>query len=119
MPQCSFINCGNSHRNTRVSEGISFFRFPSDPFRCAEWTSIVAREREEELYRPHKNSTVCSIHFDKFDIVGNSQRRRLRKTAIPKLQILVKQNTVQAAVRELTESMTSNLVKHLCCLFNP
>ena len=64
-------------------------RFPSDPFRCAEWVSIVAKERGEELYKPYQNSTLCSIHFDRLDISGNTQRRRLLKTAVPKLQVII------------------------------
>ncbi|CAB3262366.1 unnamed protein product [Arctia plantaginis] len=68
-------------KRARVAE------FPSDPFRCAEWVSIVAKERGEEMYNPYKNSTICSIHFDRLDITGNTQRRRLLNKAIPKLQI--------------------------------
>ncbi|CAB3259927.1 unnamed protein product [Arctia plantaginis] len=73
MPQCALKNCVNNHRNTKVLQGISFFRFPSDPFRCAEWVSIVAKERGEEMYNPYKTSTICSIHFDRLDITGNAK----------------------------------------------
>ncbi|KAJ0172496.1 hypothetical protein K1T71_011635 [Dendrolimus kikuchii] len=67
---------------------IQFISFPSNPFTCGEWISIVARERRDEFYKPAKNSVIFSDHFDKSDISGNTNRRRLVKTAVPKLQPL-------------------------------
>ncbi|KAF9807748.1 hypothetical protein SFRURICE_009318 [Spodoptera frugiperda] len=79
MPQCVFKSCKNNARKSNLSAGVSYFRFPSDPFTCAEWVSIVAREREDNFYKPAKNSVICSDHFDKSDISGNTNRRRLVK----------------------------------------
>ncbi|CAH2084991.1 unnamed protein product [Euphydryas editha] len=107
MPQCVFKNCKNNHRNVKVSDGITFFRFPNDPFRFAEWVSIVAKERGEEFYSPCKNSTICSIHFDKLDITGNTQRRRLIKSAIPKLQIYDHTKVQSAISSKLTDDLTN------------
>ncbi|KAF9823627.1 hypothetical protein SFRURICE_009172, partial [Spodoptera frugiperda] len=81
MPQCVFKSCKNNARKSNSSGGVSYFRFPSNPFTCAEWVSIVAREREDNFYKPAKNSVICSDHFDKSDISGNTNRRRLVKTA--------------------------------------
>lgn len=66
---------------------LFYFSFPSNPFTCAEWISIVARERRDDFYKPATNSVICSDHFDKLDISGNTNRRRLVKTAVPKLQV--------------------------------
>ncbi|CAH2092898.1 unnamed protein product [Euphydryas editha] len=107
MPQCVFKNCKNNHRNVKITDGISFFRFPSDPFRFAKWVSIVAKERGEEFYTPCKNSTICSIHFDKLDITGNTQRRRLLKSAIPKLQIHDNTKVQSAILSKLTDDLTN------------
>ncbi|XP_052754921.1 uncharacterized protein LOC113510111 isoform X2 [Galleria mellonella] len=87
MPQCAFKYCKNNYRNRNVSNGVSYFRFPANPIHRAKWISIVSNERREKFFRPRQNSVVCSIHFDESDIVGNSQRRRLLKRAIPKLQV--------------------------------
>ncbi|KAJ0176685.1 hypothetical protein K1T71_007864 [Dendrolimus kikuchii] len=87
MPQCAFKCCKNNARKGKLTAGVSYFRFPSNPFTCAEWISIVARERRDEFYKPAKNSVICSDHFEKSDISGNTNRRRLVKTAVPKLQI--------------------------------
>lgn len=73
-------------QNMHLKNYIFICRFPSDPLLCAEWISIVAKERGE-LYRPYENSTICSVHFAERDVTGNSQRRRLLKTAIPKLKV--------------------------------
>ncbi|KAF9810919.1 hypothetical protein SFRURICE_005345 [Spodoptera frugiperda] len=85
MPQCVFKSCKNNARKSNSSAGVSYFRFPSNPFTCAEWVSIVAREREDNFYKPAKNSIICSDHFDKSDISGNTNRRRLVKTAVPNI----------------------------------
>lgn len=66
---------------------LFYFSFPSNPFTRAEWISIVARERRDDVYKPAKNSVICSDHFDKLDISGNTNRHRLVKTAVPKLQV--------------------------------
>ncbi|XP_037966001.2 uncharacterized protein LOC105381188 isoform X5 [Plutella xylostella] len=88
MPQCAIRSCKNNYRNINVSLGVSYFRFPHDPITCAEWISIVARERGETFYKPAKTSVICSDHFDKSDLSGNTlTRRRLVRTAIPKLQL--------------------------------
>ncbi|XP_059044920.1 uncharacterized protein LOC131840746 [Achroia grisella] len=72
--------------------------FPANPIYRAQWISIVSKERREILFKPRKNSVLCSIHFDKIDIVGKAQRRRLRRTAVPKFQI--------ANAKSDTESMS-------------
>ncbi|KPJ15895.1 hypothetical protein RR48_09941 [Papilio machaon] len=61
--------------------------FPNNPLRAAKWIAIVATERSEEFYKPTKNSVICSEHFDSNDIIGNTERRRLDKTAVPKYKI--------------------------------
>ncbi|XP_062531767.1 uncharacterized protein LOC134201271 isoform X1 [Bombyx mori] len=97
MPQCAFKSCKNNARKSNLTAGVSYFRFPSNPLTCAEWISIVARARRDDFYKPAKNSVICSDHFDKSDISGNTNRRRLVKTAVPKLQIQPPLQDVQLA----------------------
>lgn len=54
---------------------------------CAEWIQIVGRERKDDFYKPAKNSVICSDHSDKSDISANTNRHRLAKTAVIKLQV--------------------------------
>lgn len=63
------------------------FSFPNNPYRAAKWVAIVATERAEEFYKPTKNSVICSEHFDFNDIIGNTERRRLDKSAVPKFKV--------------------------------
>ncbi|XP_073962118.1 uncharacterized protein isoform X4 [Choristoneura fumiferana] len=86
MTQCAFKSCKNNARNKGLSVGVSYFRFPSNPLMRQKWTSIVARGNKDMFYKPAKNSFICSDHFNELDISGNTNRRRLANTAVPKLQ---------------------------------
>ncbi|CAK1584905.1 unnamed protein product [Parnassius mnemosyne] len=87
MPQCSFKNCKNHTSRTLKKDGISYFRFPRNPVRCAEWISVIARQRSEEFFMPTQRSVVCSKHFlDSDEYVTTKGMKRLHKTAVPRIE---------------------------------
>ncbi|XP_004921610.1 uncharacterized protein LOC101741134 [Bombyx mori] len=84
MPKCSMRNCKNTTSKTLKKDGISYFRFPRDPIRCGEWTSIVSQERRQDFFKPNSSNVVCSEHFlDKDMYVSAKGIKRLLKTAVP------------------------------------
>ncbi|CAH2986685.1 unnamed protein product [Chilo suppressalis] len=103
MPQCVFKTCKNNYRKTNTAVGVSYFRFPSSPLKCAKWASIVAKERGEEFYEPAKNSVICSEHFHELDMIGHASRRRLIGSAVPKLPPLTETSSLV-----ITSKVTNN-----------
>ena len=76
--------------NTR-SDGISLFKFPSDPVLREKWTREVKRMRDR-WSGPTKHSVLCEKHFtaESFEpdsaiasSMGLAKRKRLRPNAIP------------------------------------
>ena len=57
VKSCSAVGCTN--RSGRCKRGISFYRFPADPEKWAQWVAAVRRENWE----PKKSSWICSAHF--------------------------------------------------------
>ncbi|VVC93489.1 unnamed protein product [Leptidea sinapis] len=52
-----------------------------------KWRQLVARERNEEFYKPNKSSVICSNHFLEADLyITTKGFRRLKKTAVPHLE---------------------------------
>ncbi|XP_052746339.1 uncharacterized protein LOC112051008 isoform X18 [Bicyclus anynana] len=86
MPKCSFKKCKNHSSQTLKKDGVSYFRFPRDPRRRKKWTSIMATERSEELFKPNHSSVICSKHFLERDVyVTTKGIKRLNNTALPQI----------------------------------
>ncbi|KAJ0049732.1 hypothetical protein NL108_000585, partial [Boleophthalmus pectinirostris] len=51
-------SCGEC-TNRHPKEGISFYRPPADPERCAKWVSAIKRDR----WKPAEGSCLCSQHL--------------------------------------------------------
>ncbi|XP_038207295.1 THAP domain-containing protein 1-like [Zerene cesonia] len=86
MPKCALKNCKNITSRTLKRDGISYFRFPRDPIRCAQWTTIISQQRREEYFKPNRSSVVCSEHFLNADMYDTTKgMKRLRKTAVPNI----------------------------------
>ncbi|XP_052746334.1 uncharacterized protein LOC112051008 isoform X13 [Bicyclus anynana] len=87
MPKCSFKKCKNHSSQTLKKDGVSYFRFPRDPRRRKKWTSIMATERSEELFKPNHSSVICSKHFLERDVyVTTKGIKRLNNTALPQIE---------------------------------
>lgn len=56
VKSCSAIDCTN---RSQKGADISFYRFPADPERRAQWIAAVRRVN----WTPNKNSWLCSKHF--------------------------------------------------------
>nr|XP_004928892.2 uncharacterized protein LOC101737731 [Bombyx mori] len=83
MPSCVVKWC-KSHTDMKNS-GISFHKFPTNEIQRKKWITAVRLERNETNWTPCKNSTICSIHFQKEDMYAleNGSRVRLKKSALP------------------------------------
>ncbi|XP_030036217.2 uncharacterized protein LOC115451937 [Manduca sexta] len=81
--KCAFKNCKNGASNAVKNDGVVYFRFPRDPFRCAEWVSVVAQQRCQEIYTPNDSSVVCSEHFAEKDMYDSDKGLKLHTTAVP------------------------------------
>lgn len=73
------------------NDGISFFKFPSDPIMRQRWTREVQRTRDR-WNGPSQHSVLCASHFtaDCFEpdsaiaaTMGINKRQRLKPDAIP------------------------------------
>ena len=83
---CIAAGCSNTR-----SDGVSLFKFPSDPLLREKWTREVKRTRDSRS-GPTKHSVLCEKHFaeDSFEAdsaiassMGIAKRKRLRHNAIP------------------------------------
>lgn len=93
MPKCSLKNCKNITSRRLKKDGISYFRFPRDPIRCGEWTSMVSQQRREDFFKPNNSSVVCSEHFLEEDMYVSSKGiKRIRKTAVPRVADITPQD---------------------------
>ncbi|CAH2101561.1 unnamed protein product [Euphydryas editha] len=107
MPQCCFKTCKNMTSRKQKKDGISYFRFPRDPIRCGEWTSIVSQQRREEFFKPNNASIVCSEHFFDEDMyVTEKGMKRLLKTAVPHVSVKTPDNL--EIVSNLNEELYKN-----------
>ncbi|XP_023945285.2 uncharacterized protein LOC112051055 [Bicyclus anynana] len=119
MKRCVFRNCGNTCRNTKTCElqRIVFFCFPGDPYICAQWTSVVAEERKEQLYQPTESSYVCSIHFDETDILHTDDDKTwLRVEAVPKFRKPKAGSDRKFHVVQATDNFNDALLDNYACI---
>ncbi|CAF4831722.1 unnamed protein product [Pieris macdunnoughi] len=86
MPKCCVRNCKNITSRRLKKDGISYFRFPRNPIRRGEWTSIISQQRREDFFKPNNSSVVCTEHFLEEDVYVTSKGiKRLCKTAVPNI----------------------------------
>ncbi|XP_072929610.1 uncharacterized protein [Epargyreus clarus] len=87
MPNCVVKSCKNYTAKVNKNDGISYFRFPRDPLRCAKWVNIISQSQGEEYFNPKKSNVICSDHFVNSDMyITDKGLRRLKKTSIPRFQ---------------------------------
>lgn len=82
MVQCVVKNCENklTRSRQRKRNGITYHRFPKDPFLRKQWTRALQLGKGVIL----NNQRVCSKHFLKQDIDKSIPSRiRIKKNAIP------------------------------------
>ncbi|XP_043479726.1 uncharacterized protein LOC122509607 [Leptopilina heterotoma] len=82
MVQCVVKNCENklTRSKQRKRTGITYHRFPKDPFLRKQWARALQLGKDVIL----NNQRVCSKHFLKHDIDKSiSSRIRVKKNAIP------------------------------------
>ncbi|XP_043474760.1 THAP domain-containing protein 1-like isoform X2 [Leptopilina heterotoma] len=99
MGVCSAEGCQNKSYKDCM---LSFHSFPlEDPIRLKKWLQAI----NKESWTPKKEHRVCSIHFQPDDFRSSGKRKRLRKEAIPCL------NLQPTGVDNTAEMTTSSSVK--------
>ncbi|CAH2990830.1 unnamed protein product [Chilo suppressalis] len=89
MTKCSVKSCANDSRSSLKKDGVSYFNFPRDPIRFAEWAAIIAKGRGDKNYKPSKRTVVCSDHFSHLDIYTTDKGyKRLIRCAKPTLSLM-------------------------------
>ncbi|XP_041977143.1 zinc finger and BTB domain-containing protein 41-like isoform X2 [Aricia agestis] len=85
MPACAIKHCNNKSSVNNKASGITYHRFPTDPFMYDQWLHIVRLLQEESYWKPPtKYTVICSIHFKESDLfIDNGGAKRLHKTAVP------------------------------------
>lgn len=67
---------------------LSYFSFPRDETQRNKWRCIIARDREDEFYKPNASSVICSEHFSDDDMyVTKKGLNKIKKTALPTIQV--------------------------------
>ncbi|XP_051170198.1 THAP domain-containing protein 2-like isoform X2 [Leptopilina boulardi] len=99
MGVCSAEGCQNKSYKDCM---LSFHSFPlEDPVRLKKWLQAI----NKESWTPKKEHRVCSIHFQPDDFRSSGKRKRLRKDAIPCL------NLQKSSVENTTEVTTTSSAK--------
>ena len=86
MVYCAAFDCNN---DSRITTGISFYRFPKDPSLRDQWLAKISRA---DLVIT-KNSRLCSEHFtpDCFkrdlqaELLGSKKKMHLKDDAVPSI----------------------------------
>ncbi|CAH0731426.1 unnamed protein product, partial [Brenthis ino] len=82
--KCCVIGCKSytDDRNNVDGNKVSFHSFPSDVILRNQWVHSINREG----WTPSKYSKICSLHFDKEDIIKtNKGYKKIREGAYPKV----------------------------------
>ncbi|XP_041975930.1 THAP domain-containing protein 1-like [Aricia agestis] len=82
MPNCSVVVCKN--RSDHKLEGVTFHRFPNEKTIKEKWTNSTGRGPD---WWPTKQSTICSVHFEKNHFRPHTKIRRLFEWAVPTLKL--------------------------------
>ncbi|XP_026333360.1 THAP domain-containing protein 1-like [Hyposmocoma kahamanoa] len=90
MPRCSVLECRNNSGIKNITRGgITYHRFPQDPFRKEKWIEATGRQN----WMPTKLSTICSNHFNENDFVISTKGfKYINNTAIPTQKIVILMN---------------------------
>ncbi|GBO15124.1 THAP domain-containing protein 1 [Araneus ventricosus] len=96
---CSAYGCVNrsSHPNCK-EKGISFHHFPlNDQQKLKMWIEKMKRKS----FKPTKHSRICSQHFveEDFEYETFTNRRLLKKTAVPKIFCFTNKTNAQTRPR--------------------
>ena len=61
-----------------------FFTFPTNPEKRKKWLKLLQITSTDVILA---STTICSSHFQENDILGQAKRIRLRKNAVPTLNL--------------------------------
>ena len=78
---CSVKDCSNRQDD----KSIKFFYFPKK--NLPAWHRACGREK---TWKPTKNSVVCESHFEPSDFIGDLEKKKLQKDAIPHVNLIAK-----------------------------
>ena len=106
MTVCSVKDCG---ANTLTKE-IGFFGFPNKdiyPDQWKIWVNFVGRTD----WNPGANSKICSLHFDGSQTYEVNGRLRLKKNAIPNVQLVDSDDEMEISCEPVAGNNESSLVR--------
>ncbi|CAG5041443.1 unnamed protein product [Parnassius apollo] len=67
-----------------IYTNIDSIRFPTDSVLANCWKDIIQRTRNDDQWKPHKTSVVCSKHFSDDDLYFTKKGfRRLKNGSVP------------------------------------
>ncbi|XP_049881830.1 uncharacterized protein LOC126377866 isoform X2 [Pectinophora gossypiella] len=111
MPCCAIKTCkARSQTSTITQGGISYHRFPKEPYIKEAWINVTGREN----WMPTKSSTICSKHFKDNDfIIKKSGNRYLKPGAIPSEKVIyshsfTKPTSTRRRSKRISQKRTSN-----------
>ncbi|CAH0549750.1 unnamed protein product [Brassicogethes aeneus] len=86
MGKCVVTVCpSRSETSSILNKPISFFHFPKNPVRKAQWVKTINRDPQ---WIPATGSRICSLHFDeKYVILNTRGYRHLSPDAIPTINL--------------------------------
>lgn len=86
--KCCVDNCPNKQLRGGDNQ-ISFFHFPKEPIKRDQWLSAIGDCDLALSYRTISSKRLCESHFENNDFVNTSSRKRLKKNALPSIQLSI------------------------------
>ncbi|CAH2098917.1 unnamed protein product [Euphydryas editha] len=109
---CSVYGCMNS---SITHPAITFFKLPENSERRLQWLQLIHRDDLENKSK-FTSYRVCEKHFNLEDVLQSSNRKLLKKNALPLLMLPSLASTdLKVAGKEDKQTQTAPLVGHENC----
>ncbi|XP_077288977.1 uncharacterized protein LOC143913196 isoform X2 [Arctopsyche grandis] len=110
MGKCVVKSC-TVHSNTHNKQhGIHFHKVPKNRQLLEKWTKIIRKLRKETDWLPTPSTVICSNHFRAEDVLTLSKCVRLKKDAMPILEISSDDPTEQSSNSNLPALSQSSTI---------
>lgn len=88
MTGCAVKLCHNKSDKHKKCYNITFHRIPTEPNIAVKWIKNIRLSRNEEYWKPSKNTRICSEHFNNEDqYFTEGGLRRLHRNAVPVMNL--------------------------------
>ena len=113
---CAINGCFNK---PKTGDGFSFFNFPRDPIMKEKWYKLCNRSSDFNA----NTSRICEVHFDENDfekhknkLVNKSYRKKLKKDAIPSINMENKTGRTELSSESADSSNSGKFYQYLFLL---